>query len=127
MGASTIATRLMGMLYNEYSRETSADCRNRPIEVEALEVRWLLCANAVRIDGGVERATFYAAPSSCADSIASLSLSYQPSSSSSHTSTRSTAEILPWFTMESVVLETSMGNIQLELYWNHAPRVGRVL
>ena len=24
---------------------------------------------------------------------------------------------------ESVVLETSLGNIQLELYWNHAPRV----
>ncbi|GBE81870.1 cyclophilin-like domain-containing protein [Sparassis latifolia] len=24
--------------------------------------------------------------------------------------------------MESVVLETSMGDIQLELYWNHAPR-----
>ena len=28
--------------------------------------------------------------------------------------------------MESVVLETSMGDIQLELYWDHAPRVGRV-
>ena len=26
--------------------------------------------------------------------------------------------------MEYVVLETSMGDIQLELYWNHAPRVG---
>jgi Cyclophilin type peptidyl-prolyl cis-trans isomerase/CLD len=25
--------------------------------------------------------------------------------------------------MESVVLETSMGDIQLELYWNHAPKV----
>lgn len=25
--------------------------------------------------------------------------------------------------MESVVLETSMGDIQLELYWDHAPRV----
>ena len=25
--------------------------------------------------------------------------------------------------MESVVLETSLGDIQLELYWNHAPRV----
>jgi hypothetical protein len=24
---------------------------------------------------------------------------------------------------ESVVLETSLGNIQLELYWDHAPRV----
>ncbi|KAF5309106.1 hypothetical protein D9611_014793 [Ephemerocybe angulata] len=24
--------------------------------------------------------------------------------------------------MESVVLETSMGDIQLELYWNHAPK-----
>jgi len=24
---------------------------------------------------------------------------------------------------DSVVLETSLGNIQLELYWNHAPRV----
>jgi peptidyl-prolyl cis-trans isomerase-like 1 len=24
---------------------------------------------------------------------------------------------------ESVILETSLGNIQLELYWNHAPRV----
>ena len=24
---------------------------------------------------------------------------------------------------ESVVLETNLGNIQLELYWNHAPRV----
>lgn len=24
---------------------------------------------------------------------------------------------------ESVVLETSLGDIQLELYWNHAPRV----
>ena len=27
--------------------------------------------------------------------------------------------------MESVVIETSMGDIQLELYWDHAPRVGR--
>lgn len=27
--------------------------------------------------------------------------------------------------MESVVLETSLGDIQLELYWNHAPRVSR--
>lgn len=26
---------------------------------------------------------------------------------------------------ESVVLETSMGEIQLELYWNHAPKVGQ--
>jgi peptidyl-prolyl cis-trans isomerase-like 1 len=26
-------------------------------------------------------------------------------------------------TLESVVLETSLGNIQLELYWDHAPRV----
>jgi len=26
-------------------------------------------------------------------------------------------------TMDSVVLETSLGDIQLELYWNHAPRV----
>ena len=26
---------------------------------------------------------------------------------------------------ESVVLETSMGDIQLELYWEHAPRLGR--
>ncbi len=26
--------------------------------------------------------------------------------------------------MESVVIETSMGDIQLELYWDHAPRVG---
>jgi peptidyl-prolyl cis-trans isomerase-like 1 len=26
--------------------------------------------------------------------------------------------------MESVILETSMGDIQLELYWNHAPKVG---
>lgn len=25
--------------------------------------------------------------------------------------------------MQSVVLETSLGDIQLELYWNHAPRV----
>lgn len=25
--------------------------------------------------------------------------------------------------MESIVLETSLGDIQLELYWNHAPRV----
>lgn len=25
--------------------------------------------------------------------------------------------------MDSVVLETSLGDIQLELYWNHAPRV----
>lgn len=25
--------------------------------------------------------------------------------------------------MESVVIETSMGDIQLELYWDHAPRV----
>ena len=24
---------------------------------------------------------------------------------------------------QSVVLETSMGDIQLELYWNHAPKV----
>ena len=24
---------------------------------------------------------------------------------------------------ESVVLETNLGNIQLELYWDHAPRV----
>ncbi|KAF8621521.1 hypothetical protein AX15_007750 [Amanita polypyramis BW_CC] len=24
--------------------------------------------------------------------------------------------------MESVILETSLGNIQLELYWNHAPK-----
>ena len=24
---------------------------------------------------------------------------------------------------ESVILETSLGNIQLELYWEHAPRV----
>ena len=24
---------------------------------------------------------------------------------------------------ESVVLETSLGNIHLELYWDHAPRV----
>jgi hypothetical protein len=28
---------------------------------------------------------------------------------------------------ESVVLETSLGNIQLELYWDHAPRVRRLL
>lgn len=27
-------------------------------------------------------------------------------------------------TMESVVLETSLGDIQLELYWDHAPKVG---
>ncbi|ETW86225.1 hypothetical protein HETIRDRAFT_311537 [Heterobasidion irregulare TC 32-1] len=27
--------------------------------------------------------------------------------------------------MESVVLETSMGDIQLELYWDHAPRTCR--
>lgn len=26
-------------------------------------------------------------------------------------------------TNQSVVLETSMGDIQLELYWDHAPRV----
>jgi hypothetical protein len=25
--------------------------------------------------------------------------------------------------MQSVVLETSLGDIQLELYWNHAPQV----
>jgi hypothetical protein len=25
--------------------------------------------------------------------------------------------------MDSVVLETSLGDIQLELYWNHAPQV----
>jgi hypothetical protein len=25
--------------------------------------------------------------------------------------------------MDSVVLETSLGDIQLELYWNHAPKV----
>jgi cyclophilin family peptidyl-prolyl cis-trans isomerase len=25
--------------------------------------------------------------------------------------------------MESVILETNMGEIKLELYWNHAPRV----
>lgn len=25
--------------------------------------------------------------------------------------------------MESVVLETSMGDVQLELYWDHAPQV----
>lgn len=25
--------------------------------------------------------------------------------------------------MESVVLETSLGDIQLELYWDHAPKV----
>ena len=24
---------------------------------------------------------------------------------------------------ESVVLETSMGDVQLELYWDHAPKV----
>jgi hypothetical protein len=24
---------------------------------------------------------------------------------------------------DSVILETSLGNIQLELYWDHAPRV----
>ena len=27
---------------------------------------------------------------------------------------------------ESVVLETSMGDIQFELYWNHAPKVSIV-
>lgn len=26
--------------------------------------------------------------------------------------------------MESVVLETSLGDIQLELYWDHAPKAG---
>ena len=26
-------------------------------------------------------------------------------------------------TMDSVVLETSLGDVQLELYWDHAPRV----
>lgn len=25
--------------------------------------------------------------------------------------------------MDSVVLETNMGDIQLELYWDHAPKV----
>jgi hypothetical protein len=25
--------------------------------------------------------------------------------------------------MDSIVLETSLGDIQLELYWNHAPKV----
>lgn len=33
---------------------------------------------------------------------------------------------VPSFThtnMESVVLETSLGDIQLELYWDHAPKV----
>ncbi|KAJ3552804.1 hypothetical protein NM688_g3963 [Phlebia brevispora] len=33
-------------------------------------------------------------------------------------------QTLQWFqvVMESVVLETSLGDIQLELYWDHAPR-----
>lgn len=26
---------------------------------------------------------------------------------------------------DSVVLETSLGDIQLELYWDHAPKVGQ--
>lgn len=29
--------------------------------------------------------------------------------------------------MESVVLETSLGDIQLELYWDHAPKVSLLL
>jgi cyclophilin family peptidyl-prolyl cis-trans isomerase len=29
--------------------------------------------------------------------------------------------------MESVVLETSMGDVQLELYWNHAPKASNQL
>lgn len=29
--------------------------------------------------------------------------------------------------MDSVVLETSLGDIQLELYWSHAPRVSHLI
>ncbi len=32
-------------------------------------------------------------------------------------------EPLLFANMESVVLETSLGDIQLELYWEHAPKV----
>ena len=31
------------------------------------------------------------------------------------------------FTMDPVILETSLGDIGLELYWNHAPRASHLI